>query len=143
MSLGRFMPARSDKERNFRMLALILTAVALPGYFLIHGPNRYVIFGCGVVVAVALFVLRMKFPLVYGIVEVAFALFVLWDATSKGRGGFNSDFSADFAMFQLAVVLAQTFGAIYVLIRGLANCLQELPEEKINRLKGRIQAWEL
>lgn len=71
-----------------------------------------------------MFLLRLRERVIYGAVEVAFRVFALWDAAGKGRGDFNPDFSSDFAKFQLTVVLIQTFGAIYVIIRGLDNCYQ-------------------
>jgi hypothetical protein len=76
--------------------------------------NRIVVFLFGIVVAVSLFVIRQEFRWTYALTEIFFALFVLWDASAKGRG----DFSSDFSNFRITIIVIQTFGAIYVLIRG-------------------------
>jgi hypothetical protein len=84
-----------------------------------------------------LFFLRLRFRFLYGLIEVGFGLCVLWDASGKGRGDFSSGFSSGFDTFQLSVVLIQTFGAVYVLIRGLDNLLQGLSPEGKAKLRGR------
>jgi hypothetical protein len=49
-------------------------------------------------------------------------LFVLWNSWKQGRGAFSSDFSSkDFDVWNWQVILLQTFGAMYVIIRGLDN----------------------
>ena len=101
------------------------------------------IFGCGIVVAVSLFCFRFRFRLIYGLGELVFGLLVLWDATGKGRGAFSSDFSSGFDIFQLSVVFIQTFGAIYVLIRGLDNSLQGLPLAWRQTIENKIRQWHL
>ena len=81
--------------------------------------------GSGLLAALAMFVSRQRCRLVYGLLELAFGVFVLWDAAGKGRGDFNNDYNNnDFSKFQLTVVLLQTFGAIYVIIRGLDHSYQ-------------------
>ena len=40
---------------------------------------------------------------------------------SQGRGSFSSDFSNDFDVFRVQIILLQAFGAIFVMIRGLDN----------------------
>jgi hypothetical protein len=72
-----------------------------------------------------------------------YGLFVLWDASGKGRGGFSSAFSSGFDTFQLSVVLIQTFGAIYVLIRGLDNLVQGLPSETRAKFEARVREWHV
>jgi hypothetical protein len=58
------------------------------------------------------------------VIEIVFALFVLYDSAGKGRGDFSSDFGVDFSKFQFNLVIIQMFGAIYILIRGLDNLFQ-------------------
>ena len=122
-------------------LLSMATGVSLT--FLFHSADRRIIVLCGVVVAITLFLWRIKFRFVYGVLELCFGFLVLWDAAGKGRGSFSSDFSGDFTAFQLSVVLIQTFGAIYVLIRGMDNCLQGLPSETKTAFEAGIKQWHL
>ena len=89
MGLDRFLnPAQREA-----MLASVLssiTGVALLG--LTEGTSRYIVVGSGIVVASALFFWRLRFRFLYGLIEIIFGLFVLYDASGKGRGAFNSDF---------------------------------------------------
>ena len=85
-----------------------------------------------------MFAFRQQQRLLYGLLELAFAVFVLVDASSKGRGDFSADLVGnDFATFKLSVVLLQTFGAIYVIIRGLDNCYQGSPP----KLRAMVDRW--
>ena len=97
----------------------------------------------GIVTALCLFLLRLRFRFLYGLIEVGFGLFVLWDASGKGRGGFGAGFSTGFDTFQMSVVLIQTFGAIYVLIRGLDNLLQGLSAETRAKFEARVREWHV
>ena len=105
--------------------------------------NRYLIVGSGILVALTLFFWRLRFRFLYGLTEIIFGLFVLFDASGKGRGAFGSGFSADFDTFQLSVVVIQTFGAIYVLIRGMDNLLQGLPATMRTRFETRAKEWHV
>ena len=115
-------------------VALLIAGVAL--YLVVYPSTKGTIIASGIVLALAMFALRQQQRLVYGLVELVFAVFVLWDASSKGRGDFSADFGSDFATFKLSVVLLQTFGAIYVIIRGLDNCYQGSP-----RLHAMVDRW--
>jgi hypothetical protein len=97
-----------------------MACVAL--YLVVYPSTKATIIVGGIVAAPAMFAFRQQQRLLYGLLELAFAVFFLVDASSKGRGDFNADFNDDFATFKLSVVLLQTFGAIYVIIRGLDNC---------------------
>jgi hypothetical protein len=90
-----------------------------------------------------LFLLRLRFRFLYGGVELVFGLYVLWNASDKGRGSFSSGFSSGFDTFQISVVLIQTFGAIYVIIRGLDNLMQGLSLETRTKFEARIQKWHV
>jgi hypothetical protein len=94
---------------------------------LIRATDRRVVFVCGIVLAISLYVLRREIRWLYGMLEIAFGLVVLWDSSERGRGGFSSGFSDDFAKFKLTVGVIQTLGAIYVLIRGMDNFAQGYP----------------
>ena len=94
-------------------------------------------------VALSLFFWRFRFRLLYGIIELGFGLFVLWYAASQGRGDVSSNFSSNFNRFQLSVVLIQTFGAIYVLIRGMDNLFQGLSADTRERFERRLKQWHI
>ena len=106
-------------------IAAIVGAVALR--LAIYGEGGLAVISGGLVAAVAMFLSRLRARLVYGLLEVAFGAFELWNASGKGRGAFSPDFSDEFAKFQLGVVVAQTLAAIYVLIRGLDNAIRVRP----------------
>ena len=95
---------------------------AVSGYFLMFASNREVVMFSGVVLATALFFWRLKFRLTYGAMEVVFGLLVLWDATGRARVALETAFDSGDSAFRPYVVLMETLGAIYVLIRGLENC---------------------
>ena len=123
MFLNRWQWAKVLKTLFWGVAAL---AIASCFYILVYGSNRIAIVVCGAGAALVMFLIRLRFRLVYRLAEIVFGLFVLWDASGKGRGAFSSDFSRDFDVFQITVVLLQTFAAVYVLIRGLDNCYQSL-----------------
>ena len=113
------------------------------GYLLFNSSNKGTVMISGIFVALSLFFWRVRFRFVYGLIELLFGLFLLWDASGKGRGAFSSDFGNDFQAFQFSVVLIQTSGAIYVLIRGLDNCFQGLSKEFRDRFEAAILSWPL
>lgn len=118
-----------------------LTGAAV--WILVDAHSKPLIVASGIFTSVSLFLLRLRFRLLYGAIEVGFGLYVLWNAADKGRGGFSSGFSSGFDTFQLSVVLIQTFGAVYILIRGLDNLLQGLPSEKRAKFETRIREWQV
>jgi len=124
MFLNRWQWAKVFKAPFWGVAVLIITF-----YILVYGSNRIGIVVGGAVAAILMFLIRLRFRLVYGLAEIVFGLFVLWDVSGKGRGAFSSEFSSEFDVFQITVVLVQTFGAVYVLIRGLDNCHHGLPEQ--------------
>lgn len=114
-------------ERKTRVAITTLVAGLFAGGAadtLLEGPNRPIYFIAGVVLALSLFVIRHELRWFYGIIELLFALYLLWDASAKGRGNFGHDLSDDFSKVQFSVVLIQMLGAIYVFIRGLDNLTQ-------------------
>jgi hypothetical protein len=133
-----------SKSNNQAVVATCLTFVCgVATTIIVESPNKTAIFASGIVLAVVLFLLRMRVRVVYGLIEVAFGLYVLWNAAGKGHGSFSSGFSSGFDTFQLSVILIQTFGAIYILIRGLDNLFQALPAETRERIETRIKRWHL
>jgi hypothetical protein len=116
-------------------LTLLIAGGAL--YLVVYPSTKMTIIVSGSVAAIALFAFRQQQRFLYGLLELVFAVFFLVDASSKGRGDFGSDFGSDFATFKLSVVLLQTFGAIYVIIRGLDNCYQGSPP----KLRAMVDRW--
>ena len=135
------LTAFQQSGRPAQVFSLLSFCIVLCLWGLIFGPFRLLNWACGVILAIALFGMRMRFRCAYGALEVFFGLFVLWDAAGKGHGSFISAFSKSFDTFQLSVIFAQTFGAIYVLIRGLDNFLQGLPEGTRKSFEERVRNW--
>ena len=140
MGISRLLNA-AQREALLASLLSAFTGAAISG--LIYGQSKSLIMFSGVATALSLFLLRTRFRFLYGTFEVAFGLYVLWNASDKGRGAFSSVFSSGFDTFQLSVVLIQTFGAIYVLIRGLDNLMQGLPVETKVKFETRIREWHV
>jgi hypothetical protein len=102
---------------------LVLLSCTVGGaIYVFDGRQQFWIFIVSIAVGLSLYVMREVDRVLYGLLEVLFAGFALWDAAGKGRGDFSNDFSNDFQTYQWLVILLQTGGAIYVLIRGLDNC---------------------
>jgi hypothetical protein len=131
----------AGREAALASVLSFITGAATVG--LIYAPNKKMIFLSGVIVALSLFFWRLRFRLFYGIIELIFGLYVLYDASSKGHGAFSSSFSSSFDTFQISVIFTQTFGAIYVLIRGLDNCLQGLSPSWRQAIESKIMQWHL
>ena len=130
-------------QREALFAASLSTLTGLAVALLTEAQSKTLIVASGIVTALCLFLLRLRFRFLYGLIEVGFGLCVLWDASGKGRGGFSAGFSSDFDTFQISVVLIQTFGAIYVLIRGLDNVLQGLPVETKAKFEARVREWHV
>jgi hypothetical protein len=140
VGISKFLNA-AQREALFAASLSTLTGLAVA--LLTEAQSKPVIVASGIVTALTLFLLRLRFRLLYGAIEVGFGLCVLWNASGKGRGDFSSGFSSGFDTFQISVVLIQTFGAIYVLIRGLDNLLQGLPAETRAKFERRIREWHV
>src|ERR1700691_5436148 len=128
-------------EALFASSLSALTGAAV--WILVHAHSKPLIVASGIFASVSLFLLRLRFRLLYGMIEVGFGLYVLWNAADKGRGGFSAGFSSGFDTIQISVVLIQTFGAVYVLIRGLDNLLQGVPTERRAKFEARIREWKV
>jgi hypothetical protein len=140
MGISRLLnPAQREALLASALSSLTGLAVAV----LTDAQSRPLIVASGIVTALCLFLLRLRFRFLYGLIEVGFGLFVLWDASGKGRGGFSSGLNSGFDTFQISVVLIQTFGAIYVLIRGLDNLLQGLSPETRAKFEARVREWHV
>jgi hypothetical protein len=126
-AVNRLFSGMSENGRQATLGIVNGTAAGLSLSVLVNASERPVIFASGIVLAISLFILRREIRWLYGLIEISFGLYVLWDASGKGRGAFSSDFSDAFSKFQLAVVVIQTLGAIYVLIRGMDNFAQGYP----------------
>ena len=129
MGIGKYF----NQAQREALLATALSGVTgMATVGLLYAHYKPLIFLSGILVAITLFFWRIRFRFLYGVIELAFGLYVLWYVADKGRGSFSSAFSAGFDTFQLSVVLIQTFGAIYILIRSLDNLLQGTPNKYEN-----------
>jgi hypothetical protein len=142
--LALWGPRRLQHRFEYLTFALLISVSGLSLTTMLLGRSRDVIFVSGVILAISLFLWRIRHRSYYGMAEIAFGLYVLWDASVKGLGGFNADFDPHaFATFQLSVIFIQTFGAIYVMIRGMDNCLQGLPEPTRKSIEERVRVWKI
>jgi hypothetical protein len=107
-------------RRWWRQITLLAISAA-GGVFIFYGQGRFWLFVASVATALALYGVREIDRRLYGAIEIIFAVIALWDASEKGRGAFSADFANDFQTYQWLVILLQTGGSIYVLIRGLDN----------------------
>lgn len=114
---------QSTIRENGFATALVIIAV-LATLYVFNGSTRAGIVLASLVVAVSLFLLRRIVRGLYGTIEVVIGFIAIWDASSKGRGGFSAGFSSGFQRYEWTVVLLQTAAAIYLMIRGFDNLEQ-------------------
>jgi hypothetical protein len=119
--------------KNYVPLGITLVALAAAIYGILYGsPSLY--FASGIVAALALFWMRKRYRIFYGVIEVMVGLATLQQAARIGKGGFSSDFSADFQTFQWKLALLATLAAVYIVVRGLDNIEQGWRNRKTTNL---------
>ncbi len=127
-----------------RVTAMVLTATCgAATVSVVYATSKSDVFLAGTILAFSLFLLRIRARALYGLLEIAFGIYVLWNAAGKGRGGFSSGFDAGFDTFQTSIVVIQTVGAIYILARGLDNVFQTFSPEAKAKIEARIKAWNI
>jgi predicted membrane protein len=135
---------RLNQAQREGLIAWLLASIGgICAEILMHTTNRLAALVSALALAITLFFMRVKFRGLYGALEVLFGTFVLWNVGSDARGGFGPDFSSDFAIFRASVVIIQTVGGIYIVVRGLDNLFQSLPDERRRRLEARIKSWRM
>jgi hypothetical protein len=107
--------------RASRLVRLCFCAAALAASAgcILYSDDRIIMFAAAVVAALALFIMRETDKSAYGVVEILFALGLLWRAA--GEAGAPAASSAEVAEFEWDVILLQIGAATYVLVRGLDN----------------------
>lgn len=80
--------------------------------------------------ASSLFVLRMRFRAVYGLLEIFFALAVIYRLASASPG------EPGYAPFGSTLFLIQVFAAVYIVVRGADNLVAGLPERGRKRVEN-------
>jgi hypothetical protein len=140
MGIGKYF---NQAQREALLAATLSGVTGMATVGLLYAHNKPLIFLSGVLVAITSFFWRIRFRFIYGLIELAFGLYVLWYVADKGRGSFSAAFSTGFDTFQLSVVLIQTFGAIYILIRSFDNLLQGLPTYMRVSIETRLQQWHV
>jgi hypothetical protein len=115
----------ADILNVFRRLArpfiIWLAIVAAPAYVVLYPRKDWWIFPSAFFLVFALYWLRAKVRLYFGLVEFLFGAYVFATSIQKGRGAFSPDFSADFARFDINLIIVTAFTAGYIMIRGLDN----------------------
>jgi hypothetical protein len=103
-------------------VAWLLSILALV-YLFFYGSGFVLPFlsGCGL--AVLFYLLRSRDRLWYGMLELLAGAALLGNAiySGTGRRPFSSDFSADFARFDAKLILLQSYGGLFIIIRGMDN----------------------
>jgi hypothetical protein len=94
--------------------------VAFPAYVVLYRNDRW-IFPSAFFLVFALYWLRAKVRVYFGLTEFLFGLYVFFTSIEKGRGDFSPDFSVNFARFDITLVVVTAFTAGYIMIRGLDN----------------------
>jgi hypothetical protein len=107
-------------RRKFRPFIIWLAIMAGPAYVVVY-PRKDWMYPSSVFILFALYWLRAKVRVYFGLVEFVFGLFVFITSIQRGRGDFSSDFSADFARFDINLIVVTAFSAAYIMIRGLDN----------------------
>jgi hypothetical protein len=108
-------------RRQFRPFIIWLAIVAGPAYVVIHPRRYWWIYPSSFFILFALYWLRAKVRVYFGLVELAFGLFVFITSIEKGRGDFDPNFATDFARLSISLIVVTAFTAAYIMIRGLDN----------------------
>jgi hypothetical protein len=97
--------------------------VAVSGYLFFYGSGSVTPFFFACVLAVSFYSLRRRSRLIYGMLELIAGGLLLGNAiySGSGRGAFSPAFSADFARFDPRTIALQSYGGLFILIRGLDN----------------------
>jgi hypothetical protein len=97
--------------------------VVASGYFFFYGGGFVTPFASGCVLATSFYLLRRRNRLIYGMLELLAGGLLLGNAiySGSGRGSFSSAFSAGFARFDPRTISLQSYGGLFILIRGWDN----------------------
>ena len=99
-------------------------------YTLVYQTNPVYVVGIGFLFAVGLLFLKIWCLTCYGMLEVIVGIYLLYDATGKGRGAFSAGFSTGFDSVQPSVTLLQLVLAIYFTCGGLEKATKRWREKK-------------
>ena len=72
------------------------------------------------ILAATLYLCRLKLKVLYGALEVAFAVYLV-ELSFKLSGEFDTEFNSDFDVVHLNVGKAAFIGAVFVMVRGFDN----------------------
>lgn len=97
--------------------------VGTSGYLFVYGSGFFTPFICGCIVAILLYVLRRCHRLTYGLLEFLAGVLPWANAiyAGSGRGAFSPAFSAAFDRFDIRTIVLQSYGGLFILVRGLDN----------------------
>jgi hypothetical protein len=109
---------------------ILAVVLAVSTYWIFYGSSRGLNIAGAMILALSLFSVRKHCRVLYGIIEISFAIFVLTYNWRQGRGAFSSGFSSGFDIWVWQIIFLQTFTAIYIFIRGLDNVAEGSKEGK-------------
>ena len=125
----RLAPVRSfifKETVTFSLLASASSGVAGIGFAMVAFASEKtnpltIVFGA-LLMAISLFMMRMRFRVIYGFLEIVFAVAVIYRLASTMPG------QPGFAPFGSTLFLIQIFAAIYIIVRGADNFVTGLPD---------------
>jgi uncharacterized membrane protein HdeD (DUF308 family) len=78
----------------------------------------------GIVLALALFWVRSRHRMLYGLIEIIAGILTLLQQYPTGRGAFSSGFSEGFQTYRWQLVFITFLAGVYIMVRGLDNFSQ-------------------
>jgi hypothetical protein len=109
---------------------ILAVVVAVSTYWIFYGSSRGLNIAGAIILALSLFSVRKRYRVLYGVIEIGFAVFILAYNWRQGRGAFSAEFSGGFDIWVWQLIFIQTFAAIYIFVRGLDNIDQGSKEGK-------------
>jgi hypothetical protein len=109
---------------------LIALSVLTAAFYLVFHTGPFWTTVAALIAASTLFWMKLKYRLIYGVLEIAAGIFVLAQNYLQGRGDFSPGFGPGFQIFRWQVVLIFTLTAIYIMVRGIDNIFEALKAKK-------------
>ena len=72
-----------------------------------------------IVVALAIFLIRHKWPRICGVFEICVGFLLIYLAESKTQGAFSSGWSAGYDVTRTVILWSTVIGAVFVMVDGL------------------------
>src|SRR5690242_20668919 len=100
-------------RQQFRPFIIWFALVAYRAYVVIHPCRYWLIYPNSCSILFALYWLRAKVRVYFGLVELVFGLFVFITSIEKGRGDFDLNFDCNFPRLSISLIVVTAFTAAY------------------------------